>query len=308
MSYFKYVLNRIPCEVEKFLFFRTIRSILETPVIQKGKVPFTLLSMVQHQDLLPYLAAVKSFARYINPTQIVVICDPSITNEDRSVLRHHIPQIELRDAATFIHSDIPRGGCWERLFAITEYSREAYVVQLDADTLTIARPIEVEESILSRIGFVLGEERNQSVLTVEQIAEKSAPHAEQLGAHIQHRAEAAMASVGLAQNSKYVRGCAGFTGFQPDVNMREKVLDFSARMQGVFKDQWRSWGTEQVASNFTVANQPGTEVLPFPKYGTPDVCGANDSFIHFIGDKRFTSAMYRMTSIQLIRKLQSLNI
>lgn len=305
MSLFLNVLQRSRYEYEKFLFYRKCEGILNTPIVRVGKLPFTLLSMVHHRDVLPYIAAMKSFVRYVDPRSVVVVCDPSITPADKIQLLQQVPHMQLRDAVEFTHPSIPRGGCWERLYAITEYAMHDYVIQLDADTLTIAHPAEVERSVVINQGFVLGEKPGQRVLPVAQTAANAAPHVGDSGAHIQHLAEVAMANVGFDDSAKYVRGCAGFTGFQPDADMRAKVVDFSERMRNRFSERWNAWGTEQVASNFTVANQPGTEVLPFPKYGTPNVTSDQDAFVHFIGTKRFVNGKYRRTVARVIGELNS---
>jgi len=302
MSLLQRALHRGPVEYEEFLFLWTVKTILDTPIVSVGSMPFRLVSMVQHRDVLPYLLALKSFTRYLNPHKILVVCDPTITAGDRDMLRQQVPHIDLRDASEFVHHDIPRGGCWERLFAITEYARQDYVVQLDADTVTIARPIEVEQAINQMRGFVLGEAVNQTILPVETVSANAALRA-QPGAHIQHQSEAALSSMGFGSGTRYVRGCAGFTGFQTDTAMQDKVVEFSRRMRERFQERWSAWGTEQVASNFTVANQPGTEVLPFPKYGTPNVTGLGDTFIHFIGSRRFVNGKYRGTAQCVIREL-----
>ena len=66
---------------------------------------------------------------------------------------------------------------------------------------------------------------------------------------------------------------------------------------------WKRWGTEQVTSNYLVANAAGTTVLPFPKYGTPDCARAETAFLHFIGSMRFVNSKYETTSRDAIRLL-----
>lgn len=286
----------------RWLFHRASRRILRTDPVKPGEMALTLLSMVHKRDVLSYLISVKSFVRFARPSRIVVVCDPSIEDVDREILKAHIPHVELRNADEFVHPSIPRGGCWERLYAISEYNPSGYVVQLDADTIT-TRPIaEVVEAIRTRQGFVLGEIPAQKLLT---LAECSARAKGILGAnaHVQTRSEAAIAEVGLPMGALYVRGCAGFTGFPAASDMRIKLLDFSERMAGALGDGWRSWGTEQVTSNYLVANASGTRVLPFPKYGTPDQSDADTAFLHFIGSLRFESRDYETAALAAIREL-----
>ncbi len=84
--------------------------------------------------------------------------------------------------------------------------------------------------------------------------------------HIQALAEVNMENVGLPNENLYVRGCAGFTGFPTNDMMSSQLIDFSSKMTKRLGERWADWGSEQVASNYLVANAHDTEVLPFPQY------------------------------------------
>jgi hypothetical protein len=304
MSLVSRVIQRLKRDYFRSQYQKTIRDVLNTAPLQRGDLPFMLLSMVHQRDVHSYLVAVKSFAHFLNPERIVVVCDPTIDNDDRALLKRHVPHIELRDAREFTHADIPRGGCWERLFAISEFTRETYVVQLDADTLTVQAIPEVLEGIRQGTGFVLGEMPDQPVLTLPATRENALPW---LGpnAHIQALAEVEMVNVGLPQQACYIRGCAGFTGFPRSAGMRDMMIDYSRRMKAKLGDDWSRWGTEQVTSNYLVSNAPGTKPLPFPKYGTPDSATGETAFFHFIGSLRFINSKYEKTSRQAIHLISS---
>lgn len=282
---------------------RVVRAVLKTPALRVGELPFLLLSMVQKRDVLAYLVALKSFTTFANPARVVVVCDPSIDARDREVLRQHVPHIELHEADEFVHPEIPRGGTWERLLAICSYARENYVVQLDADTVTVGAPKAVLDAIENQTGFVLGEESRQSLLTLAQTTANA--KADIFGQrHIQGFSEACMAEVGLPQEAMYVRGCSGFTGFPPSAGMLERLVQFSRAMsRTIGMPRWSSWGTEQVTSNYLVANAVGTQVLPYPAYGTPDAMKEDTVFIHFIGSMRFTNNKYEETSRTVIKRM-----
>ena len=295
--------QRLRRDYFRWLHHKAVRGVLKTAPLRAGTMPFILLSMVQKRDVLSYLVALKSFTAFANAQRVVVVCDPSIDAKDREVLKRHVPHIELRAADEFTHPEIPRGGCWERLLAICHYASDSYVVQLDADTVTVQAPSEVMQAISRQVGFVLGEESRQSLITLETTsANAKADTYGQL--HIQGYSEACMAEVGLPPASMYVRGCAGFTGFPPSTNMLDQLLDFSSRMSGkIGQARWSSWGTEQVASNFLVANAVGTQVLPYPEYGTPDAMTEDTAFIHFIGSLRFVNDKYEQASRQVIERM-----
>jgi len=302
MSLLKRVINRLKRDYFHSAFQRASRRVLQTPPLKPGNMPYTLLSMVHTRDVLSYLVSVKSFARHANPTRIVVVCDPTINDADRTTLKAHVPHIELRAADEFTHPDIPRGGCWERLYAISEYNPDSYVVQLDADTVT-TRPIpEIIAAIENGHGFVLGEVTGQTLLTLQACSDRATPLLKE-DAHIQTRTEAIMSQVGLPKDALYVRGCAGFTGFPAHIDMRKNLLDFSAKMTAAQGALWKSWGTEQVTSNYLVANAPGTRVLPFPKYGTPDQATDDTAFLHFIGSLRFINGRYEKCATRAILEM-----
>lgn len=285
-------------------YLRAVSGILATPPVTVGAMPFVLVSMVQARDVLPYLVAVKSFVRYANPRRIVIVCDPTITAADRAVFAQHIPHVELRRAEEFTHEDIPRGGTWERLYAISEYCRHEYVVQLDADTVTMLPPAEVIQAITATAGFVMSGEPGPVLMTMEEtVAQASRHHSGDGPHHIQPIVEASMTTSNLPAHARYVRGCSGFTGFPKSNTMMDELLAFSRAMHARHGKRWAEWGTEQITSNYLVANAHGTSVLPFLSYGTPDVIHDKSILTHFIGSMRFTSGKYRSATLQAVQQL-----
>ncbi|MDB5963428.1 MAG: hypothetical protein JWP59_4722 [Massilia sp.] len=280
-------------------YHRAAQAILATAPLKAGVLPFTVLSMVHQRDVNSYLVAIKSFAHFLNPRAVVVVCDPSIDAADRALLLQHVPHLTLRNADEFTDPDIPRGGTWERLYAISEYAQHSYVVQLDADTITLQPIPEVRAAIDAGAGFVLGEMHNTPIRRLPAVRENALPWMRP-GAHIQGIAETEMVNVGLPADAVYIRGCSGFTGFPPSQTMRSALTDFSRRMTAKLGEDWKRWGTEQVTSNYLVANAVGTQPLPFPKYGTPDCATADTAFSHFIGSMRFVNRKYAQASRRAI--------
>ncbi len=303
MSLKKRIAKRLKTTLNKTLYARTTRGILTTAPLAAGELPFMALSMVHKRDVLSYLVAIKSFAMHANPRRVVIVCDPSIGDAERRVFKHHIPHVELRRAEDFRHDAIPQGGCWERLSAISEYTRENYVVQLDADTVTVRAIPQVVAAVQGEHGFVLAEEPDQRIVTLEDTAERARPWLSPT-VHIQGLSEALMVEAGL-KHPLYVRGCAGFTGFPKTETMQAELFDFSIKMREKTNSRWSDWGTEQVASNYLVANAPGTTTLPFPMYGTPNKADDGTAFLHFIGSMRFINRMYEKVSGDIVGTLRS---
>lgn len=300
MSLLNRAIQRIKRDYFRAQHDKVTRKVLATKPVERGELPFLLLSMVCARDVYAYLVAVKSFVFFVNPSRIVIVCDPTITDEHRALFTQHIPHVELRRADEFTHPDIPRGGAWERLCAIADYVQDHYVIQLDADTITLQSIPEVLEAVRNDTGFVLGEMPDTPMRLLPAVRENALPWI-QPGIHVQAIAETEMVNVGLPSDARYIRGCAGFTGFPRSSVMRETMLDFSRRMSDKLGSRWTDWGTEQVTSNYIASNMRGTVALPFPKYGTPDVATSETAFYHFIGSMRFINSQYEVCSRQAIR-------
>lgn len=281
-----------------------IRSICDTPPLARGCVPLTVVSMVHHRDVLPYLLALKSFARFQPPIRVVIVADPTLNSADCTVLQGHIPEVEIRQAREFHRDGIPKGGTWERIYAISEYAADSYVIQLDADTVTIGDPVAVHKSISDQVSFTLGTMDDQAIQPTAQCADW-ARHRFEKRCHIQGAAEMVLDLFDPNQDFHYVRGCSGFTGFAPGSIKPEMVLDISRRMRAILGVRWSEWGTEQVTSNLLVASSPGARVLPHPDYCLPYRRTENTVFIHFSGFDRFRSGMYGELARQVCSDLRN---
>lgn len=304
MKIFPTIAQRLRHDYIKWRYRRAARRVLFTRPLNKGKLPFMLLSMVHTRDVVSYLVAAKSFAQYASPERIVVVCDPSISQSDRVTFKRHIPHIELRDATEFLDPLIPEGGTWERLHAIATYAPDNYIVQLDADTVTINPIHEVVHAISNGEAFVLGGEPGEEILTLNETSLKAKRFVGP-NMHIQDLTEWKLGELDAPPQQMYVRGCSGFTGFPRNPNMRAKLLAFSAQMQALVGERWKTWGTEQVTSNYLVANAHGVKILPYAKYTTPNFSTGETAFLHFIGYTRFVNTQYERASQKVIQTLRS---
>lgn len=268
-----------------------VRRLLDTPPLSPGQRDFTVLSMVHHRDVLAYLLALKSFSARTSPARVFLVADPTLTHEDRSVLREHVPHIEICDASEFRRPGIPVGGCWERLTAISLLARDRYVVQLDADTVALSELDDVCDALEDSVSFTLGTEDGQTIETARETAQWAQARVEGMQ-HVQGLAESCLDRFDPDGKFRYVRGCAGFAGFSPgsiDLGLVESIC---ARMGELMGGKWSAWGTEQFASNVIVASSSGARVLPHPRYCAPHRRSADTVFLHFIGYVRFKSGLY----------------
>ena len=95
---------------------------------------------------------------------------------------------------------------------------------------------------------------------------------------------------------KYVRGSAAFAGFAAGSFSLSKLEKFSQQMNEIIGEDWTKWGTEQVTSNFLVANSSQSKMMPFPKYAgyhpPHNISYKNSHFIHFYGSHRWKNGLY----------------
>jgi hypothetical protein len=122
--------------------------------------------------------------------------------------------------------------------------------------------------------------------------------------HIQVAAERTFDDLPMRGDLRYVRASAGFAGFPRGGCDANLLREFSAAMSERLGKRWHEWGSEQVTSNFVLANTVGAEVLPYPKYScfAPMILWQEAAFLHFIGTYRFTNGVYAKLAQQTIHQ------
>lgn len=296
------LMGRTAATINRYRFERAVQGIDKTPPVQLGDAPFSVLSMVQHRDVMPYLLAVKSFCRFLRPRRVLLVADPSLSDEDQVTIARNIPGVRILGASRFHDPDLPRGGTWERLIAISDEVANDYIVQLDADTVALRPLDEVASAIRESRAFTLGTEDNQCVEPSSFIAERARDRAT-VSEHIQLLAESHIDGLG-PEFPQYVRGCSGFAGFPIGSFSRSTLRNVCARMRPLVGERWNAWGTEQFTSNLIIANTANPCVLPHPRYCNPAYEQPGTAFIHFIGYVRYRTGRYaqlaRETSTALL--------
>ena len=290
----KYYLSEIIRRFQKQIFDQLVKKILDKPPVKISTHGPLVLSMVHQRDVLPYLAAVKSFAHHVDISGVIIIADKTISAEDKEIFKTHIPNVIIYNAIEFVRDGMPSGGCWERLIAISNHTASNYVIQLDADTLTTSTPEVVIECISKNISFTLGTFDLISKVNVTEVSRWAQSHClHNKNPHIQLTCESNLIFAAADDESKaYIRGCAGFAGFAPGSICEEDIRVLSQRMMTKLGDTWSKWGTEQFASNYLVSNSEPSRALPHPVYTTPDLINHTTCFVHFIGPLRYKNGKY----------------
>lgn len=277
-----------------------VRGVRDTPPLTARDDGVILLSMVGTASVLPYLVAVKTFALALGRGRVVIVDDGTLTPRDRDLLAWHLadPRIIAIDAVDT--GPCPRGGTWERLLTILDLRRDAYVIQLDSDTLTLGAVPEVAAAIDAGRCFTLRGEESAQLLAADDFVARLAPENSR---HVQRAIEQAIDRTGIA---RYVRGCSGFAGFAPSSEGRAVAESFSRAAEGIVGTaRWREWGTEQVTSNVVVANSADPLLLPYDRYRNfwNDGVPAGVGVMHFVGTCRFDGRTYLDETRAAIRRL-----
>ncbi len=301
---------RIKEKLRRFRFMMETKGILDTPPLAiQAKSDLALLTQLQHKDVRLALIAFKSFAIRVPVGAVYILNDGSLTPDDINLLRRHIPSVIFLGLEEHQSQQCPQGGCWERLLSISRLVDKHYVVQLDSDTVTLDDTPEVEECIRSNRSFVIGTWDNQEIETMpyrhsEAVAFMKKRTTEP---HIQLAAESSFNKLKRFVELKYVRGCAGFTGFAKGSFDRTFVEEVSNQMSEALGDRWREWGSEQVMSNIVVSNTDNCLVLPHPKYSDCKKMRLPETvFVHFIGGCRFNHGHYAKLGRKVIANLRRL--
>jgi hypothetical protein len=292
-------------KLRRWLFAHQVRGVLDTPPLRlAGGAATLVLSQLQHKDVLMYLAAVKSFARHLPPGEVHVVDDGSLTDDDHALLMRHIPGIQFHTLTDCREPGLPQGGTWERLIAIARLSSSRYVIQLDADTLTLAGIDEVSDAVTRNQSFSIGTWDQQMIEPAASRAHTARPRLNGGRPHVQLLAEAHFDRFAGAESLRYVRGCSGFSGFAVSTGKLELMRSLSSQMQALIGERWLEWGSEQVMSNLVVANQPDAMVLPHPDYADCEKMQPGATrFVHFIGTCRFRSGRYARLVRQMVSQI-----
>jgi hypothetical protein len=281
-----------------------IAGIEHTPVLQAEATGLMYVSQVCHRDVRSWLVAIKSVSAEMGAGEFTVLDDGSLTKNDHELLRQHVAGLRILPIAGVRREGCPAGGCWERLLTILDLTPTHYVVQVDAD-LVVRLPLgETVAAAKANRGFILSGEQGAAIVTARRAAEDARRATFD---HVQYAAERLLDQLPGSEGLRYVRGCAGFAGF-PHGGNRAMAVAFSEFMRQHLGERWNVWGSEQVTSNFLIANSgPDPLVLPwvrFPAFGWQrDVSQA--ALIHFVGTYRYEGGVYTGISKTAIRQLST---
>ncbi len=244
-----------------------------------------------------YILAVKALYRRLRKGRIVTLTDADVTDRQRELIRKHLGPVEFHRVKDLDTGSCQRGGTWERLIYCVDRSASDYVIQIDSDVLCVGPIEEVIQNVAGNRAFALAE-----LLPVQPLTNWAPYGVERKSNHIGTHFEVRAGEFPDAEKWLYLRASSGFAGFSRSGVTRELVETFHEGGLKMFGERWKEWGTEQIASNFAVANSPGSRPLPYPKYSTWEPAYAtfqkhgvtkDMSVLHFIGAFRFDGDVFR---------------
>ncbi len=290
--------RRLSFRLKKASFDRAISGIESAGKVFCAHGGPTIVTMLGKAEIISYLLAIKSLARFLTPGSVVILNDGTLTTRDEQRLTHQIPEVQIVKLTSVSTGRCQRGGCWERLCLIADLCRNEYVLQLDSDTLTLRRPVELIRAVEERRSFTMP---GDSIDAEFQSFEASANSARTSAASgFQLDVERMMGDIEGSSRLLYVRGCAALSGFSPQsISLPLVEAAHSLFESSVGADAWRTWGSEQIASNYLIANTPLATVLRVADYTSHFSANPSDkdrydsaTIIHFLGSHRFDNGTY----------------
>jgi hypothetical protein len=287
------------------LFNLYVRKAIQCPPVRSSPdSKVNILTQLCSRDLMMYLVAIKTFSYYVPPKSVVIVAD-RLNEKEINILHSQIENLTIINLDEVNDNRFPKGGCWERLQTILKNCVNNFVIQLDADTITLKTPTEVLKCINENKCFTLGTDMGQSIIDFKQ-ATKLIKSQNITSNHVQVQAELAMEQVDINDRLKYVRGCAGFAGFSKNALNLDQLGEICEMIESnIGSHKWREWGSEQVASNIVIANSLDPLVLPITKYHyfKPGRNIDDFDFLHFVGSHRFQTNDYAKLAAEQINRL-----
>jgi hypothetical protein len=301
--------HRLRAPVAARLHDRIAPAVLATQPIRPADDGVVLFSMMGTRVLFPYLVAVKSLWNQLRRGRVVIMDDGTLTPADRAILAHHCGDPEIIPISSVDVGEFPHGGTWERFLTNLDRRRHDYWIQLDSDTVTLGPVPEIAAAIDAARSFILiaGEDSEVGAPPATELARLLYPDGPQDG-HVQVRFESRLGLLGPECPWRYARGCSGFAGFAPGGEGRPRAAAFLGILkQLVGETDVTRWGTEQIASNFHLANEADPVILSARRYVNHWGRGwdTDAAFVHFVGTHRYTRHAYADATRAAIADMQA---
>jgi hypothetical protein len=276
---------------------------------------------VPHRYLFAYLVAIKSFLQYHADIAVYVHDDGSLGEEDKRLIRAHVPGAQIVDRAWADRTFAERVGddflmkvrtsytSYLKLFDPTLVSTRKRIIIVDTDVLFLSRPAEIIE--WAQQGGVPWYHRSGPWVRKSAAATpETQPAAATTPTHIQHMVVQRIPEINQALGTGYdfVHGFnSGFIGYDHGTVEYGELKTLLTHLYGLLGDRIFRWGSEQTMHGLTLCAK-GATALPTEKYmvftdlSRPQAAAA--SFVHFIGEFRYHGMQYPRMAARVIRELR----
>jgi hypothetical protein len=280
---------------------------------------------VPHRYLYAYLTAIKSFLHYYADVAVYVHDDGSLREEDKALIRAHVPGATIIDRAWADQAFADQVGdeflmkvrksytSYLKLFDPTLVSTHKRIIIVDTDVLFLSRPSEIIE--WAQNGGTPWYHRSGPWVKKSGHPDNAAGAAAQPAAtaqptHIQHMVVQRIPEINQAlhTNFAFVHGFnSGFIGYEHGTVQYDELKKLLTHLYGLLGDRIFRWGSEQTMHGLVLCGK-GANALPTDKYMVyTDLSSdqaAQASFVHFIGEFRYHRMQYPRLAAKVIRGLK----
>lgn len=302
------------------------RAVSGTPPIPANPRAETgIHTAVPHRYLFAYLTAIKSFLRYYADVAVYVHDDGSLREEDKDLIRAHVPGARVIDRAWADQAFADQVGdeflmkvrksytSYLKLFDPTLVSTHQRIIIVDTDVLFLNHPAAIIEwaqnggtAWYHRSGPWI---KQQSPNPGIPGGDAQSPAAAQ-PTHIQHMVVQRIPEINQAlhKDFAFVPGFnSGFIGYDHGTIQYSELKALLTHLYGMFGDRIFRWGSEQTMHGLVLCGK-GAVALPLDEYmvytSLSSEKAAQATFVHFIGEFRYHRLQYPRLAAKVIRELK----
>jgi hypothetical protein len=324
-SHFPKLMRGISRALNKYGDGVMFRAVIGTPPIPANPHAETgIHTAVPHRYLFAYLTAIKSFLQYYADIAVYVHDDGSLREEDKALIRVHVPGVRIIDRSWADQAFADKVGdeflmkvrksytSYLKLFDPTLVSTHKRIIIVDTDVLFLNRPAAIIE--WAQNGGAAWYHRSGSWI-------KKSPHSSNAGGgapqpnvaqptHIQQMVVQQIGEINqaLRKDFAFVHGFnSGFIGYDRSMVEYGELKELLAHLFGMFGDRIFRWGSEQTMHGLVLCGK-GATALPSDEYmvytNLSSDRAAQSTFVHFIGEFRYHRLLYPRLAAKVIRNFK----
>ena len=300
------------------------RAISGTPPISANPHAETgIHTAVPHRYLFAYLTAIKSLLRYYADVAVYVHDDGSLREEDKDLIRTHVPGAQVIDRSWADQAFVDQVGdeflmkvrksytSYLKLFDPTLVSTHQRIIIVDTDVLFLNHPASIIE--WAQKGGTAWYHRSgpwikKSPNTVNAGGSAQSPVVA-TPTHIQHMVVESIPEINQAlhKDFAFVPGFnSGFIGYNHGTVQYDELKLLLTHLYGMFGDRIFRWGSEQTMHGLVLCSK-GAVALPTDEYMVYTDLSSDKAtqatFVHFIGEFRYHRLLYPRLASTVIREL-----